>query len=500
MIVLAVLIAGLFQKPWFQEWVFAHTIAKPWTKGGEPLAEPRVPYQPLVPEGDASQLINATALFVPTNVWTSHLRFTAKEWADIQPQSVPRLHGWLGKDGTPILSNTNAPRPGLAGVFGVAQPWSRGHFEFGSVSFADVAIRFKGNGTFLFSQDGYSRPFKLDLSKHVPDRSLAGQSELNLHNLTADRSFLCDTLGYEFCRDAGVPAPRTTYTRLFLTIEGRWERRFLGLYAVVEDPDKQWLTEFLSRPGGALFKPVTLDLFQYLGDDWAAYPVVYNPKSTVSETHQKRLIDLARLVTQASDAEFAERIFDLVDLGHLCRFLACETLLSNYDGIFTNGQNFLLWIDPSSDRFGFSPWDLDQSWGQFGMIGTSEQRVRASVFHPWVGPHRFFERVFAVPEFQTRYRAELRRLLDTVFVPERLHQRIDQIASVIRPAVVGLPEERVKGFEQAISDAPSTSQAENPRDGNSPSHLKPFIARRAAEVRAQLDGQSQGLRVSRQTR
>jgi spore coat protein CotH len=249
-----------------------------------------------------------------------------------------------------------------------------------------------------------------------------------------------------------------------------------------------------------LFKPVTLDLFQFLGDDWAAYPVVYNPKSTISETHQKRLIDLARLVTQATDAEFAERIFDLVDLGHLCRFLACETLLSNYDGIFTNGQNFLLWIDPSNDRFGFSPWDLDQSWGQFSMIGTSEQRVRASVFHPWVGPHRFFERIFAVPDFQTRYRAELRRLLDTVFVPERLHQRIDQFANVIRPAVVGLTEERANGFEQAIADAPATSESDTARDGSPVGRLKPFITRRATEVRAQLDGQSQGLRVSRQTR
>jgi len=503
--VLAVLVlvggfAGLFQKTWFREWVFAHTIAQPWNKGGEPLAEPRVPYVPVVPEGDASQITNATALFVPTHIWTTHLRFTATEWQGIQPQSVPRLHGWLGKDGTPRLSNTNAPRPGLAGVFGVAQPWSRAHFEFGGLPFADVAIRFKGNGTFLSSQDSYSRPFKIDLAKHVPDRAFAGQSELNLHNLTADRSFMCDTLGYEFYRDAGVPAPRTTYTRLFLTLEERWERRFLGLYAMVEDPDERWLAKFLGHPGGTLFKPVTLDLFLHLGDDWNAYPAVYNPKSKVSEAHRQRLIDLARLVTHADDAEFARHIFELVDLGHLCRFLACETLLSNYDGIFTNGQNFLLWIDPSNNRFGFSPWDLDQSWGQFGMIGTAEQRVRASVFHPWVGPHRFFERVFAVPEFQSRYRAELSRLLGSVFVTERLHRRISEIADAIRPAVAGLSRERAENFEKAIADTPSSTQRDNADRGPALDRLKPFIARRATEVRAQLDGQSEGWRVSRETR
>lgn len=490
----------MFQKPWFQEWVFTHALAQPWSKSDAPPADPRVPYVPVVPEGDASQLTKAPDLFVPTNLWTTHLRFTAAQWDAIQPQSVPRLHGWLGKDGTPKLSNTNAPRPGLTGVFGVAQPWSTATFEFGDLPFTNVAVRFKGNGTFLFARDAYSRPFKIEFSKHVPGRTFAGQSELNLHNLTADPSFISDALGYEFFRDAGVPASRTTYTRPFLTIDGRWERRSLGLYAVIEDPDASWLAEFLKAPGGSLFKPVTLELFLDLGDDWNAYTTIYNPKAKIPEAHQRRLIDLCRLVTHADDAEFARRIFELVDLGHLCRFLACETLLSNYDGIFTNGQNFLLWMDPTLDRFGFSPWDLDQSWGQFSMIGTAEQRVRANIFHPWVGPHRFFERIFAVPEFQTRYRAELTRLLDTVFLPDRLHQRIDTFAHVIRPAVACMAEDRTQGFETAVAQSDASSTSSPSRDKGRAHGLKPFITRRAAEVRAQLEGRSEGLRVTRETR
>lgn len=500
LVVLALALGILFQKTWFQEWVFTRSFTQSWTPSKEPLAEPRVPYTPAQPEPDLASVTSASTFFVPTQVWKAHLRFSESEWAGIQPQSIPRMRGWLQRDGAPLLHNTNAPRPGLAGVFGIAQPWSTADVEFGGLAFTNVAVRFKGNGTFLFAQDHYSRPYKLDVAKRHAGRSLAGQAEINLHNLSADRSFLSDTLGYEFYRDAGVPAPRTTYARLFLSIQGRWEHRMLGLYVVVEDPDEPWLAESLGAPGGALFKPVTLELFTHLGDDWDPYPTVYNAKSDISEPHRRKLIDLARLVTHADDAEFARRIFEYIDLGHLCRFLACETLISNYDGIFTNGQNFLMWIDPANDRFGFSPWDLDQSWGKFELIGTTEQRVRASVFHPWVGPHRFFERVFAVTEFQERYRAELSRLLDTVFIPERLHRRIDDIAAVIRPAVLGHSEVRAANFETAIAEGPGPARAQGGRREDSVYQLKPFITRRAAEVRAQLEGRSEGLRVSRANR
>ena len=69
-----------------------------------------------------------------------------------------------------------------------------------------MAVRYKGNGTFLSGLHSFRRPFKLELNKHAPSQNLLGRTVVNLHNLEADRSFLSDTLGYEFFRDAGVPA------------------------------------------------------------------------------------------------------------------------------------------------------------------------------------------------------------------------------------------------------------------------------------------------------
>ena len=38
----------------------------------------------------------------------------------------------------------------------------------------------------------------------------------------------------------------------------------------------------------------------------------------------------------------------------------------------------IVYLDPRSNRFGFSPWDLDHSWGEFPFVGTAAERERAN--------------------------------------------------------------------------------------------------------------------------
>lgn len=95
------------------------------------------------------------------------------------------------------------------------------------------------------------------MNKQSKDQQLAGRALLNFGNLSADLSFLSDALAYEFFRDAGVPAPRTTFARLFLSIDGKFTDRLIGLYVLVENPEDQWAEEAFGVKDVALFKPVT---------------------------------------------------------------------------------------------------------------------------------------------------------------------------------------------------------------------------------------------------
>lgn len=493
----------LWQQPVFQGWFFQFQLQSQLAAAPAPPESSDNPYTG--PVLQVAEVRIAKELFQPTNIWEGRLRFSAQQWKTLGPRRVPPLRDWLRPDGTPVLRNPHASRAGVAGVFGYDMPWSSANFEFGSLSFTNVATRYKGNGTFLSGLQSYRRPFKLDLNKNVKGQTLVGRDVLNLHNLEADPSFLSDTLGYEFFRDAGVPAPRTTFLRLYLAIEDQWEDRLLGLYLMVENPDEDWLEEWFAPTNVVLFKPSTPELFADLGNAWESYAEPYEPKTDLTDFHKQRLMELCRLTTHAPDEEFHQRIGEFIDLDEFATFMACVSLMSNYDSILDNGQNFLMWLDSNSGRFGFSPWDLDHSWGEFPWAGTPEGRERASLFHPWIGKKRFLERIFAAPDFDGRYRRELERLLESVFVPERLHARIDTLAAVIRPAVAEQSSRRLDRFEHAIAnpDAPSASGATADEAGSSRRRrrhghqLKHFISVRAVEARAQLAGQSEGVILNR---
>lgn len=444
-------------------------------------------------------LTGAAELYRTTNIWTVHLKFTPDQWRELEPRQIDSLDRNGGPNGEFRLRNPAAKRSGLAGVRGIDFDWVRADVEFEDRAFPAAAVRYKGNGTYLRSQRSLKRPLKVDLNKFTKSHELAGRTTLNFANLVTDDSCLHDTLAYELYRAAGVPAPRTAYARLFLTTNAA-PARHLGVYALIENLDQDFAAERFGTRKGVMFKPVTPNLFADLGNDWSDYEGTYDPKNKPTPAQTRRVIDFARLLTYADDAEFAGRVGEFIELDEFARFLAVTVLLSSYDSFLSNGQNFYVWLSPDTGRFQFLPWDLDNAWGKFGASGSAMDRAEASVAHPWIGEHRLLERLFAVPDFQRRYRATLDRLLTEVFVPATLHRRVDEMAAMLRPLVAEESARKRERFEQAVT---LVRRDDNQDDGrgfgrNRPPHpLKWFITERARSVRAQLDGQSDGVRLER---
>ena len=445
------------------------------------------------PELAAASVRSANDLYQTTNIWWAHLKFSREQWKALEPKRIGALPNFLQPDGTALLRNPKAQRSGLAGVLGFDFNWTHADLEFGGVRFTNVAARIKGNGTYLSSLSGSKRAFKVDLNRFTKGQKLAGLDELTFNNLINDHSFMSDTLAYEFFRDAGVPAPRTAYAWLTVTVEKEFARQPRGLYVMVEAVDEEFAAERFSKKS-AVLKPVTYQLFEDLGDDWTAYAAIYDPKTKVTVEQQRRVIEFAQLVSHASGAEFAQRLGEYLDLDEFARFLAGEVLLSSYDGLLSDGQNFYVYLDSRSNKFGFVPWDLDLAWGSFFLLGTVRQREQASIWHPWVGKNLFLERVMAVEEFQKIYRAHLEDFSTRLFVPSRLNQRIDQLAEVIRSPIAAESDFRLDKFEQAIGTRPVKPSRGSPQGPDRPAHrLKRFIEKRAISVREQLDGKSEGV-------
>jgi DNA-directed RNA polymerase specialized sigma24 family protein len=442
---------------------------------------------------------NSAELYALTNIWTARLTFTPDEWRKITPSRVPPVPDMF-QGGKMNLRNPKARRSGLAGVVGLDFNWVQGRLDFADGVFYPVGVRYRGNGTYVNSLFGPKQSFKVDLNQFIKKQKLAGLEKLNFVNSVPDNSYIHDALGEKLFSDLGIPAPRTAYAYLTLNVPGKFNDQALGLYLLIEDIDKEFAAARFGSKNIPIFKPVTTDLFSDLGNDWNAYAEVYDLKTKATPDQKHRILELAQLTSRADDAEFARRLPEYLDLEEFAVFVAGHVLLSSYDGFLANGQNFYVYLNPESNKLGFIPWDQDHAWGEFGYVGTADQREHASIWHPQTYHFIFLERVMKVEAFRQVYRKTIENALANYFTKERLFPEIDRLAALIRPAVAAESDFRLKRFDQAISDQwlPGPRENGNAEGPKAPPHqIKRFVTNRIVSVREQLDGKSEGARLNR---
>jgi hypothetical protein len=437
---------------------------------------------------------NATELFSLTNIWPITIHMTPQQWAAVQPAHVPPAPQ---QGGHFVLRNPKASRSGLAGVLGIDFHWSEGRLDFAGKSFHNVGVRFRGNGTYINSLWGNKQSYKIDLNRHVKGQDIAGVSTLNLVNSVPDFSYLKDALGEKIFRELGAPGPRTAFAYLNIDVPGKFPNQPLGLYVLVEDIDTDYARDRFGSKNTPIFKPVTYGLFDDLGPTWDAYSAIYDLKTKATKEQTARVVEFAKFVSHTSDAEFAARLPEFLDLEEYAAFLAGHVLLSSYDGYLSNGQNFYLYLDPKSNKFGFIPWDQDHGWGEFGYVGRAAERENASIWEPYTYDNKFLKRVLKVEAFKKVYRQKLEDALAGPFTIERLYHDIDSLAALIRPAVAAESDFRLKRFDLAISNkwvaGPRDARGESAEGPKAPAHqLKRFVQARVQSIRDQLDGKIQG--------
>ena len=170
-------------------------------------------------------------------------------------------------------------RNGASAMMGIDFKYVHGGIDFNGKLLEDVAVRYKGNSTFMQSRGTLKRSFKVDLNKYVKGQKIGGVTTLNLHSNVTDAGWMNEPLSYRLFRDGKVPSPRTSYARVYLTVAGKYEKQYLGLYSVVEDVDQEMAMDRFSSTEGAIFKPSTRSLFHYQGEDWKKYKQAYDPKT-----------------------------------------------------------------------------------------------------------------------------------------------------------------------------------------------------------------------------
>jgi spore coat protein H len=430
-------------------------------------------------------------LFQTAKIVPVHLEFAQADYKALAPHSGSWLFGFGGRGSQSWLQGAEGKRNGFAASRGVEFSYVHAAVTIGTQMLKNIGVRYKGNGTYFDGNAQGKISLKLDFSEYVKGQRLGTLKKLNLHSNITDASWMNEVLAFRLYRDAGVPAPRTSYARVHVTVQGRQDRAYAGLFSIVENPDESFVAA-RGPPAGAIFKPVATNLFADLGSDWKRYNQTYDPKTTLTPAQHQRVIDFARLVSKGTDAEFSAHAADYLDLDETARYLAVTVFLSDMDGLLGPGQNYYLYLDPRSQKFSFIAWDQDHSFGQF-FRGTQTSREQLSIHHPWSESSRFLERLFELPAFKKLYLARLAEFSATLFKPERFHQQVDELAVALRPAVKEESAQRLLRFERAVAGEVPPDNAGAFQGANIP--IKAFVKARALSVADQLAGRSTGQRI-----
>jgi hypothetical protein len=291
----------------------------------------------------------------------------------------------------------------------------------------------------------------------------------------------------ELFEAAGVPAPRTDHVTVLLN------GRDLGLYVLAEGWGKPFLRRHFAEVGGNLYdggfvQDITGELTVNSGD----FP-----------GDRSDLDALLAAATEPEPTRRLQRLASVLDLERFLSFLAMEIMTCHWDGYALNRNNYRLFHDRESGRMVFLPHGMDQMFGVFRSSPDSPilPPVQGLVAHAFL----------TTPGASGRYFDRLARLREEVFVPERLTNRVHEVARRIRPTLAAYgPDvaerhdrevaalcERVLARAQSISEQLAAPREPLPFDAHGAGRLSGWTPRRdprrAGDVRfdeAEEDGRA----------
>ncbi|MEO8446459.1 MAG: CotH kinase family protein, partial [bacterium] len=288
------------------------------------------------------------------------------------------------------------------------------------VFYDSVGIRFKGNST--FSHPNNKKPFKISMDEYIDDRLFDGMKSLTLNNCYLDPTFIREKIHLDFCREAGIVAPRSNFVNLYIN------GQLWGFYSLVESVDKKFLTSRFDDNDGNLFKavdafgnPIVSDLKWY-GSDPASYYNRYELKTNEEENDWTDLVSF--LDTLNNNTNTARSLPTKANMTTFYKALAADIMFGNLDAYVSSGRNFHVYDLPATGKFEWIVWDVGLSFGAYpGGVTNIENMSLTYVGNAANRP--MVSKVYNTPELKAEYLNTVCLLYNRYFSSARLFPKID---------------------------------------------------------------------------
>jgi spore coat protein CotH len=349
------------------------------------------------------------------------------------------------------------------------------------VRYDSVGVRFKGNSS--YSHPNNKKSFRVSFDHYRNNQRWNGLKGIHLNNCWGDPTFMREKIHLDFCRDAGINAPRANFARLSIN------DTLFAFYTLVEHVDKVFLDSRYGTTTGDLFKAVDgfgggnpqVSTFQWLGADTSLYLTRYELKTEESTSGWRKLVSVIDTLNNSANPAVALPL--KVNTTTLSRAIAADNLFGNLDAYINSARNFYFYFHPTTEKLEWIPWDLGLSFGSYtGGVSSIETMsityVSNATTRPMVG------KLVNTTALRNEYLRALCLLSNGYFSSARLFPKIDSIANAIRPYVTEDPRKMytVTQFETNINvDINAAGGGGTRKPG-----LKSFITARHASVQSQL--------------
>ena len=251
-------------------------------------------------------------------------------------------------------------------------------------SFNNVGIKKKSHcASFSTERPSFKLDFKEYDNNEVAVEDAIGTTHLTLNNCLEDPSFIRQPLAYALFGDAGLPASRCNFCKVFVN------GVVVGVFVNVEPIRKR----FLKNPRNGFTNTTGGNLYEFeLNDDFVASRIQYIDVESLSAQTNKA--DLSAAATEMLDFGL-EGVKRFVDVDQYIKFHAMEFLLKHVDSYsggqvpdpgrpYQRGNNTYVYNDVQAVqnpkvnlgqvKFKFIPYGADyilQPSSQFGVVNES---------------------------------------------------------------------------------------------------------------------------------
>ncbi len=311
--------------------------------------------------------------------------------------------------------------------------------------------------------------FGLDFDKNRPDQRFKGLSKLNLKWFKDDANYVREIYSYDLFRRFGVwTAPRASYCRLTIRVEGGAQPAYYGVYSMIESVDEDYIAARSAHWCNAVgfmwkgshignFQPDFVSTSSMGVEDVKMNPAksqyfAYDLKTRKDELASAKA-SLTQFITDLNSKtgnEFKTWISDRMDVDLFLKTYATNVMLGMWDDYWVNTNNFYFYIAPDQKAY-FIPYDYDNALGTSMIVpnsGTQDPLNWGPQSRPLVA------KILAVPEFRQKYKNYISELADgnrDLFDAARSKQRILSWQALIAPHV-----SNDTGEDMNIGDAPAS--------------------------------------------